>query len=100
MFKWTGRRLLPGIDMIADRPALHEDDGVVTILARYSGGQTRHKSCLDPARHLLKTVGRQMVAFIDNKMAIICYAVVHDAFTHQALDKRDINQASGFVPSA
>ncbi len=38
MGKRPGIRLLFGIHPVADRPALHEDDRMVAVLARHRGG--------------------------------------------------------------
>src|ERR1700730_4073404 len=84
----TTRRLLLGINMIADRAALHEDDWMVTILPSHSCGQPGDEFCPCPTSHLLKTVGRQMVAFVNDQMAVFGQTVVHNAFAYQALNKR------------
>ena len=56
-------RLLPGIDTIPHRPALHEDDRMVAVLSRHGGGQARDKLRLGLAGDLLETLRGQMVAF-------------------------------------
>jgi hypothetical protein len=42
----SSRRLLPGIDAMTDRTALHEDDRVVAVLPRHRGRQPEHVSGL------------------------------------------------------
>ncbi len=41
-----------------------------------------------------------MVAFIDNKMAVVSNAVVNDVFANQPLNERNIKHAVGFPSSA
>src|ERR1700719_990922 len=100
MFKGTSCGLLLGVDMMTDGPALHEDDWVVAVLARHRCGQPSNKFRLCPASHLLKAVGRQMMAFVNNQMAIFGHTVVHCPLANQALNERDINHAAGFASSA
>ena len=78
---------------MANRPALHEDDRVVAVFARDGGRQAHHEAGLGRSRHQLETVGRQMVAFVDDQVAVVSDPVVDDAFLHQALDDRDIEQS-------
>ena len=100
MVEWMSRGLLLGVDKMTDGPALHEDNRVMAILARHSCGQSGNKFRLCPARHLFKAIRRQMVAFVNNQLAVFCRTVVDNAFANQALNERDINHAAGFASPA
>src|SRR6266568_3284962 len=100
MFKRASRGLFLCVDTMAHGAALHEDDWVVTILARQRCGQPGNKFCLCPTSHLLKAVRRQMVAFVNNKMTVFGHPVVNDVFADQALNERNIEHAIGFLSSA
>jgi hypothetical protein len=51
--------------------ALHEDDRMVTILACDGCRQAKEESGLGLAYNLFETVRRQMVAFVDDHVAVI-----------------------------
>ena len=42
------------IDAMADGTALHEDDGMMAVLARDSGRKAHHEPCFGLPRHLLE----------------------------------------------
>ena len=73
---------------------------MVAVLARDSRRKPSHELRLCPPRNQLKTSGRQMMAFIDNHMAISGDAVLDDALPHEALNRGDIQPAVGLVPPA
>ena len=52
----AGRRLHPRVDAMSHRSALHEDDGMVPVLARDGGGEAHDESRFGSARHLLEAV--------------------------------------------
>jgi len=83
-----------------NRPALHEDDQMVTIFAGHRRGQSEDIARFRPARHKLKTRRRKMMALIDNQMAVVRYHVGYFASAHEALDQRDINDAGRLATSA
>ena len=62
----SGRRLRPGVDPMPNGTALHEDDRMVTVLARHRRGQAQDESRLRLSDHLFEAAGRQVVAFIDD----------------------------------
>ena len=49
----TGR-LRARANAMSNRPALHEDDRMVAILARHGRGKPEDKSCLCPTGHKLE----------------------------------------------
>ena len=58
------------INAMPYRPALHEDDRLMTVLARDGRRQSEHESSLRAAGDLFEAVGRQMVALIDDQMTV------------------------------
>jgi hypothetical protein len=65
------------IDAETHRPALHEDDGVMALLARDGGGKAQNALCLGAARHLLEADGREMMALIHNEMTVPGDEIIH-----------------------
>src|SRR5208283_1007520 len=97
--KWTGSRRCPGIDPVTNRPALHEDDRMLAILAADGRGQACDIPGLRPADDLLEALSGQVVAFVNNEMSIVSNDVIHDVLSYQALDDRHIQQ-SGRLPAS
>ena len=95
----TGGRLCPGIDPVTNRPALHEDDRMVAILAADGRGQACDIPGLRPADDLLEALSGQVVAFVNDEMSIVSDDVTHDVLSYQALDDRHIQQ-SGRLPAS
>ena len=93
----TGSRQRPGIDPVPDRPALHEDDRMMAILAADGRGQACDIPGLRPADDLLEALSGQVVAFVNDDMSIVSDDVIHDVLPYQALDDRHIQQ-SGRLP--
>ena len=73
-----------------DRPALHEDDRVVAILAGDGRRQPEHEPRLGLSRDLLEAVGRQVMALVDDQVAVVGDAIVDDALSDEALNHGDI----------
>lgn len=90
----TAGGLRPGIDAMADRAALHEDDRLMPILARYRGGQPENEPRLRSPRDKLEARRGQVVTFVDDEMAIIANKVGDFSAPHEALDQRHIDHAS------
>ena len=51
---------------MADGPALHEDDRMVSVFARNSGGESCDESSLGLSHNLLEAVCRDVVALVDD----------------------------------
>ena len=94
------RRLGTRIYAMSNGAALHEDDRMVTIFAGHGCGQSEDIARFRPTGHELKTRRRKMMALIDNQMAVVRYHVGYFASTHEALDQRDIDDASRLAASA
>ena len=86
-------RLRSCVHPMANRPALHEDDGMVAILARDCRRQSRNESRLGPAHHLLEAVCRNVMTFVNDEMTVIRHAIVNDTFLDEALNHGDIEQS-------
>ena len=98
--KRTCGRLCPGIDPMTNRPALHEDDRMVAVLARDGRGQARDESRLCPADDLLEALRGQVMAFVDDQMAIVSHQVTHHVLSHEALDDRDVQRSRRLLSPA
>ena len=83
-----------------NRTALHEDDRMVAVLACDGCRQANDKSGFGLAYHLLETVRRQVMALIDDHMAVLSDAVIHDAFSDETLNDADINLSSRAISSS
>ena len=62
--------------------------------------QAHHESGSGLAYHLLEAVRRQVMALIDDHMAVLSDAVIHDTFSDEALNDADINQSSRAISSS
>ena len=87
------RRLLPGVDAVAHRAALHENDRVMAVLARDRGGEAGDVACLGTAGDQFKAARREMVALIHHQVAVRSNTVMHDTLPHQALDEGHVDPA-------
>ncbi|PTW96677.1 hypothetical protein C8N33_1247 [Pararhodobacter aggregans] len=87
------------MNLMPNGPALHEDDGMVTVFSGDGCRQTDDIAGLRSARDKLKTRRGQVVAFIDDQLAVVSHDVVDYAVSDQALDKRHVNHACRFPPS-
>ena len=100
VFERSCRRLRFGVHPMPHGAALHEDDWMMTVLARHRRGQPQDESRLRPTDHLLKAVRRQMVAFIDDHLAVLGDAIVHDTLADEALNDRHVEQPGRLVAAA
>ena len=94
------RRLHSRIHAMPDRPALHEDDRVVAVLPRDGRRQPEDEPRLRLARDLFEAVRRQVVALVDDQVAVVGHAIIDDALPDQALNDRDIEQPGRRVSPA
>ena len=99
MLKGTRGGLRLRVHAIPHGTALHENDRVVTILPRDSRREAQDESRRRAANDPLETMRRQIVALIDDDMAVVANAVVYDTFAHETLNDRHIEHPSRF-PSA
>ena len=99
MPEWPRGSLHLCIDAMAHRSTLHENDRLMAVLACDGSGQPGDELRPGVPDDLLKTVRRQMVAFVDDDMAVRRDQVIHRAFACQALDDCHVNRA-GRLPTA
>src|SRR5262249_46921802 len=99
MFERSRRRLHASIHLMSDRTALHEDDRMVTVLARDGCRQADCESGFGPAYYLLKAVRRQVMALVDNHMAVLGDAVIGHALSDETLKYADVDVSSRATPT-
>lgn len=88
------------IDAESHRAALHEDDRVMPVLAGYGRRQAEDVFRLAAPGHRLEADRRQMVAFVDDQMAVLADDVIDLALAGQTLDDRNVDNAGGFAFAA
>ena len=91
--KGTGGCLCLGVNTIAHRSALHENDGMMSVFSRHGGRQAQDVFCLRATDNLLETRSRQVMALVHDDLSILPHAIVDRAFPNQALDNCNIEQA-------
>ena len=87
-------RLCASIYLMSNRTALHEDDRMVAVLACDGCRQANDESGFGLAYHLLETVRRQMMALIDDHVAVIGDEVIDHALADETLNDADVNLSS------
>ena len=100
MLERAGCRLGASVYLMSNRTALHEDDRMVAVLACDGCRQANHESGFGLAYHLLDTVRRQVMALIDDHLAVLSDAVIHDTFSDETLNDADINLSSRAISSS
>ena len=71
MFKWSGLSHRPGAHTESTRSALHIDDRMAAVFPRGCCRQTNNVLGLHLLHNLLKGERRDMVALVDNHLAIV-----------------------------
>ena len=99
MLERTRSRLCLGIDAVSNRTALHEDDGVVAVLASDGRGQSKNEPRLRLPGHLFETVRGEVVALVDDEMAVPIHAIVDHAFLDETLNDGHVDDARGRASS-
>lgn len=100
MFERSSGRLHSRIHPMADRTTLHEDDGMVAVLAGNGRRQPNDEPRLDLAGDLLEAVGRHVMALVNDHMAVISHAIINNTLPDQALDEGDVELSGRPVSSA
>lgn len=88
--------LLAGIDPMSDGTALHEDDGMVSVLAGDGGGEAEDKFGFGASGHEFEALRREVVAFVDDEVAVVGDEVFHDAFADETLDDGNVDLSGKF----
>ena len=96
----TSLRLLFGVNPVSYRPALHENNRMVAVLAAHGGRETSNILGLGPSGNLLETGGCYMMALIHNKMPIVANQIIHHTFAHKTLNDSHIQSTCGLSPSS
>jgi hypothetical protein len=76
-----------------NRAALHEDNRMVAILSRDSGGEAKNELRLRTSDNLFEAMRGEMMAFVNDQMSILRNTIVDDALSDQTLDHSDINSS-------
>ncbi len=84
--------LCPRVHSMPDRSALHEDDGMVPVLACNGRRQPYDESGLGWARAQLEAVGRQVMTLVNDQMAVLGHAVINHALPDETLNDGDVEQ--------
>jgi hypothetical protein len=77
-------------DSLTNGPALHVDNGMVSVPTDRCGRQAEHMAGANLFQHAFEAKGRDMVAFVHHHVAVVCNNVVHRAVSEQALKERDV----------
>ena len=97
MLKRSRRSLPPRVHAKTNRATLHEDDRVMPVLADRRGGQAEYVTRFHLSHHRLEAERGEMMAFIDDDVAVVGDEIEHCAFVVQALQNGDIDFAAGFL---
>src|SRR6478672_9990081 len=73
--KWPDVCLFLRIDPVPDRRTMHEDDGMMAILARHCRGQSQHIFCLSRTCYSFEADGRKVMAFVDDEVSVFLHKV-------------------------
>jgi hypothetical protein len=84
--------LLLRVHSVPNRSALHEDDRMVPVLPRDRRRETGDKSRFGLSRHLLETVCRQVMTFIDNQVTVVGDTIVDDTLPKALNDTTQSSQ--------
>jgi hypothetical protein len=88
------RRLCAGTYLMPNWAALHEDNRMVTVLACDGGRQADDEWGFSLPCNLLETVRRQVVALVDDHMAVLGDPLIDYALADETLDYGDVNPSS------
>jgi len=100
MFKRGSLGHRAGAHAEAGRSALHVDDWMVAVFPRRRRRQANNVLGLYLLHNLLEGERRDVVALIDNYVAILSDKILHLFFAVQALDNRNIDTSSPLHPPA
>jgi hypothetical protein len=70
---------------------LHVNDGMVSVLPGRCSRQAQDVFSFDFAKHTLESESREMVALVDNDVAILGYKIMNYTLAPQAWDYSDID---------
>ena len=93
MGKGSRSSLLAGVDTMPHGAALHENDRVLSVLSRQSGGQPERVSGLRPPSNRLEAARRQVVTFIHDQLSVMGHFIADRPIPAPALDQRHVQFA-------
>ena len=85
---------------VPNRSALHEDNGMVTVLPRHGCRQPQDKPGFRLSSYGFEAVSGYVMALVHDDVAIARHSVVDDPFSRQTLDEGYIDLASRLLASA
>ena len=91
VLEWPGHCLRLRVHAVAHRPALHENNGMVAVLAFHGRRQPDDEPRFGPARHLLEALRGEVMALVDDQLAIVSDLVGNHALVDQALNEGDVD---------
>jgi len=97
MPEWPFGRFAPCVGPVSHRATLHENNGMVAVLARDGSRQSEDEMRLAPPRHHFETDSGQMVAFVNNYLAVVADKIIDVNLADEALDERNVDNA-GWTP--
>jgi hypothetical protein len=97
MLKRSSRRLRLCVDTMPDGAALHENDRVMTVLARHGRRQACDERRFRLTNHLFEATSGNVVTLVDNEMAVFSNQVVRNAVADETLDERHVEQPRRFL---
>ena len=80
--------------------ALHEDDGMMSVLSRDRCRQPKNEFRLRAPHDLFKAMRGKMMALVDNQVAVLCDTIIDNSVVDQTLYHRDIELSCRLSASA
>ena len=94
MLEWRGLGHRSGAHAESGRSALHIDDGMMTVFSGWRRRQPYNVLGLHLPHNLLECERRDVVALINNYLAVLDDKILHLFFAAQALDDRNVHASS------
>jgi hypothetical protein len=87
------------IDAMPNWAALHEDDRMVAILSRDSGGEAKNELRLRTSDNLFEAMRGEMMAFVNDQMPVLRDAIIDNAFAYETLNHSNVELPCRFPPA-
>ena len=72
----------------------------MSVLSGGRGGHSQNVLCFDLAKNALECKSREMMAFVDDGVAVLGYKIMNYALVLQALDYSDVDRSGSLVLSS
>src|SRR6266545_4428772 len=92
MLKGRAGNCVAGAHAEPYRPALHKDDRMMTILPGWRSGQTRDISSLDLPHDLFEAESGNVMALVNDDLAVLDHIVLYFAVPMEALQQGHIDE--------